>query len=187
VQLVSTLSSTHGNLTTNNTPSAKLYDIGTPLNRDPLVQWKIPTISGLALALSTQVSIFDFSLRSQGYEHLLGHHFFAKVPALNGANTPTFAFDQLPGDPYPMAQVGKLNQTDAPKWACPGLASEGAVPWLYLKDNSGVSKGGVDTVYRLETAGGSAPATCKGSAAAFQVPYAAQCKFISSSLDEPIC
>lgn len=75
-----------------------------------------------------------------------------------------------------MAQVSKLNQTDAPKYACPGLASEGAVPWLYLKDNVGISKGGIDTVYRLETAGGSAPASCKGSAPAFQVAYAAQCK-----------
>jgi hypothetical protein len=69
-----------------------------------------------------------------------------------------------------------MNSTDAPRSAYPGLAHEGAVPWLYLADRKGLSTGGVDTVYRLETAGGKAPAMCKGLPPSFEVPYAAQCK-----------
>jgi hypothetical protein len=37
-----------------------------------------------------------------------------------------------------------------------------------------LSSGGVNTVYRLETAGGNKPATCQGQKKYFEVPYAAQ-------------
>ncbi|KAH7082529.1 hypothetical protein BKA63DRAFT_395547, partial [Paraphoma chrysanthemicola] len=150
--------------------TATLYDIGTQLNNDPMAKWKIPSISPLALSLSAYPVALDWSLKSQGYNNLLGHHFFASV---NGASTPTFALDQLVA-PYPMAQVGKLNDTAAPASACPGLQGEGTVKWLYLKDTKGLSQGGIDTVYRLETAGGMAPATCKGKPASFEVKYTAQ-------------
>jgi hypothetical protein len=152
---------------------AMLYDIGSKLNDDPLAKWKIPSLSGLALSLSTQPQALELNLKSQGYENRVGTHLFASV---NGANTPTFAFDQLV-QPYPMAQVGKLNETAAPTSACPGLTNEGAVKWLLLGDTKGLSHGGIDTVYRLETAGGAAPATCKGQPASFEVKYAAQCKY----------
>jgi hypothetical protein len=150
-----------------------LYDIGSRLNDDPMAKWKIPNLSGLALAISTEPRALEWGLKSQGADNRIGTHFFA---AVNGANTPTFALDQL-AQPYPMAQVSKLNETLAPESACPGLTGEGAVKWLLLKDTKGLSHGGIDTVYRLETAGGSAPATCKGKPASFEVKYAAQCKF----------
>jgi hypothetical protein len=70
----------------------------------------------------------------------------------------------------------KLNDTAAPPTAYPGLQGEGAVKWLYLKDTKGISKGGIDTVYRLETAGGMAPSTCEKQKSTFEVKYAAQCK-----------
>lgn len=88
-----------------------------------------------------------------------------------------FALDQLAKTGYPVAQVGKVNDTAAPASACPGLTGEGAVRWLFLKDTKGLSVGGVDTVYRVETAGGAAPATCKGMKPSFEVKYATQCKF----------
>lgn len=104
---------------------------------------------------------------------MVGKHFFSNA---TGTNTPIFALDQLPA-PYPVAQVAKLNETAAPADACPGLKGEGAVKWLYLKDSKGASVGGIDAVYRIETAGGSAPATCKGMPDRFEVKYATQCKF----------
>jgi hypothetical protein len=137
-----------------------------------MAMWKIASLSPLALALSAFPSTLEWSLKSQGYDKRIGTHEFKTV---NGAGTPTFVFDQL-ASPFPIAQVGKLNDTAAPASACPGLSNEGSVKWLYLKDTKGLSKGGIDTVYRIETAGGSPPATCKGQPASFEVKYAAQCK-----------
>lgn len=113
------------------------------------------------------------SLRSQGYENIAGHHFFNKISEVN---TPIFSFDTLSAQPLPLAQVGKLNETDAPPAACPGANGLPAVKWLYLKDTKGISQGGIDTVYRVETAGGNKPATCKGMKPTWEVKYAAQCK-----------
>jgi hypothetical protein len=138
-----------------------------------MAKYKIASISPLALALSAYPKTLEWSLKSQGYSHRVGTHEFKSV---NGANTPTFVFDHLAA-PYPMAQVGKLNDTAAPASACPGLESEGSVKWLFLKDTKGLSVGGIDTVYRLETAGGNPPKTCKDMPEAFEVKYAAQCKF----------
>jgi len=146
--------------------SAQLYDIGSALNNDPMAKWKIPSISPLALSLSTSPQVLDWSLETQGYNHLVGHHFFWAAPV--------FALDQLAKTGYPVAQVGKVNDTAAPASACPGLTGEGAVRWLFLKDTKGLSVGGVDTVYRVETAGGAAPATCKGMKPSFEVKYATQ-------------
>ena len=112
------------------------------------------------------------SLRSQGYEHIAGHHFFADV---SGTNTPTFAFDKLSA-PFPMTQVAKIGNVDAPAHACPGKNGLPAVQWLYLQHKAGITQGGINTVYRVETAGGNKPATCKGMPASWEVKYAAQCK-----------
>jgi hypothetical protein len=157
---------------------ADLYDIGTKLNTDPIAKWKIPSIAPLALSLSTQPQLLSWSLAIQDYNHVVGHHFFQSGPI--------FALDML-ASPYPMAQVAKANDTAAPATACPGLAGEGTVKWLYLKDTKGVSQGGIDTVYRLETAGGMAPATCKEMPKTFEVKYAAQCKFDHEVLLRVLC
>jgi hypothetical protein len=139
-----------------------------------MAKWKISSISPLALSLNEWAPrVVDISLRSQGYEHIAGHHFFADV---EGNNTPTFAFDKLK-TPYPLTQVAKMNATDAPVNACPGKNGLPAVQWLYLQHQKGISQGGVNTVYRVETAGGNKPATCKGSPKSWEVKYAAQCKY----------
>jgi hypothetical protein len=137
-----------------------------------MAMWKIASLSPLALALSAFPSTLEWSLKSQGYDQRIGTHEFK---AINGVGVPTFAFDQL-ASPFPITQVGKLNDTAAPASACPGLSNEGTVKWLFLKDTKGLSHGGIDTVYRIETAGGAAPATCKGQPASFEVKYTAQCK-----------
>ncbi|KAI4948956.1 hypothetical protein J4E91_005418 [Alternaria rosae] len=150
---------------------ATLYDIGTKLNNDGLAKWKIGSISPLALSLNEWApGLVDMSLRLQGYEHIAGHHFFADV---EGANTPTFAFDRL-STPFPMAQVAKKGNVAAPANACPGKNGLPAVDWLYLQHVTGITQGGINTVYRVETAGGNKPATCKGMPATWEVKYAAQ-------------
>jgi hypothetical protein len=146
---------------------AQLYDIGTPLNASPFAKWTIPSISPLALSLMTQPAQLAQNLASLGFQNMVGHHFFT------GAS-PVFSLDQL-ATPYPMTLVGKLGETDAPVSSCPGTNAEGAIKWLFLQDNKGASKGGINTVYRLETAGGNKPATCKGLKESFEVKYAAQC------------
>ncbi|KAH8908822.1 malate dehydrogenase [Coniochaeta sp. PMI_546] len=65
--------------------------------------------------------------------------------------------------------------TDAPK----GQGGEAAVPWLKLLTKTGAT-GDLQEVYRVETAGGSAPATCAGMPAAFEVQYSAQYWFFES-------
>lgn len=122
--------------------------------------------------------MLDMSLKSQGYQNIAGHHFFNIITEVN---TPIFSLDALSLQPRPLAQVAKLNETDAPKSACPGNNGLPAIKWLYLKDTKGASQGGVDTVYRVETAGGNKPATCKGMKKSWEVKYAAQCKFILES------
>ncbi|KAF2119392.1 hypothetical protein BDV96DRAFT_642417 [Lophiotrema nucula] len=146
---------------------AKLYDIGSRLNTDPMSQWKLNTISGLALSLSSHPKLLDGYLMMQGYQRVLGEHFFTQT-------TPTFSLYKVTPLPFPVAFVTKDDVMDAPKTACPGQDGLPAIQWVKLSDKDGRSQGGVNTVYRLETAGGNKPATCKGQKAHWEVPYAAQ-------------
>jgi hypothetical protein len=68
---------------------------------------------------------------------------------------------------------GKNASTAAPADAPKGLKSEAAVPWLKLNAKQGAT-GGLQEVYRVETVGGSAPATCQGMPDKFEVQYATQ-------------
>ncbi|KAF2273096.1 uncharacterized protein EI97DRAFT_384306 [Westerdykella ornata] len=145
---------------------AKLYDIGTRLNSDPFAKAKIGTISGLALQFHNFPKLLDGYLMVQGYQRVLGDHYFT-------GSVPTFALNKVPANPFPLAFVKKNADADAPKSACPGTKNEGAIKWLHLIDN-GNSQGGVNAVYRLETAGGNKPKTCDGQKSSFEVPYTAQ-------------
>ncbi|KAI1183810.1 hypothetical protein F5B17DRAFT_434244 [Nemania serpens] len=95
-----------------------------------------------------------------------GRHFFTNV------TTPFFNLDT---DRYRIGEApcSKLNASGPPADAPKGRKGENAVPWLRLAANPGAT-GGIQEVYRVETAGGSAPATCAGQPAAFQVQYAAE-------------
>lgn len=134
-------------------------------------QYKISTISGLALQFNGNTRALDQYLRSQGYQQVLGEHYFTQT-------TPTFSLYKVQhdaGSPFPLAMVAKKGEMDAPKTSCPGTKAEGAIKWLYLADEGkGLSVGGIDTVYRLETAGGNKPSVCEGQKQTFEVPYAAQ-------------
>lgn len=97
----------------------------------------------------------------------LGKHFF------NAAGKPTF--DLTGGSPPARLTAKKVAAVPAPAGSYAGAQNEGAVPWLYLTDSGqGLSFGGITDVYRVETAGGAAPANCAGMAGAFEVQYAAE-------------
>ncbi|KAI0598164.1 hypothetical protein F4775DRAFT_556821 [Biscogniauxia sp. FL1348] len=95
-----------------------------------------------------------------------GKHFFTN------STTPFFNLDTTQ---YQIGEAGcqKDGQTDAPADAPTGLQGEIAVPWLRLLTRSGAT-GNLQQVYRVQTAGGSAPDTCHGMPASFEVQYSAQ-------------
>ncbi|KAF2812758.1 uncharacterized protein BDZ99DRAFT_384061 [Mytilinidion resinicola] len=147
---------------------ATLYDLGTKLSTDPFAKWKINTIPTLALSLSSYSPVLSSWLAVSGYSTILGKHFFTS------AMVPTFSLDNVPPPPFPQVNGKKNGTMTAPIYSCPGTTNEGAVPWLKLIDAGG-SQSGVNTVYRLVTAGGSAPATCENiQTTIFEVPYAAE-------------
>ncbi|KAK0727379.1 hypothetical protein B0T26DRAFT_672055 [Lasiosphaeria miniovina] len=96
-----------------------------------------------------------------------GLHYFTTT------TTPFFNLDVSQNLKLGEAQCNKTNNTPAPANAAKGQKGEPAVPWLKLVAKAGAS-GGLQEVYRVETAGGSAPASCKGLTPTFEVQYAAQ-------------
>jgi hypothetical protein len=95
-----------------------------------------------------------------------GVHYFTT------ATTPFFNLDTAAAQ-LGQAQCAKNASVNAPADAPKGQGGEAAVAWLKLMTKSGAT-GDLQEVYRLETAGGSAPATCAGMPATFEVQYSAQ-------------
>ncbi|KAK2602601.1 hypothetical protein N8I77_009119 [Diaporthe amygdali] len=102
-----------------------------------------------------------------------GHHFFTNT------TTPFFNLDT---DTLKLGEIpcSKNAAVNAPADAATGQQGEKAVPWLKLSAREGAT-GRLQEVYRLETAGGSAPSTCAGMPASFEVEYSAQYWFYESS------
>jgi hypothetical protein len=98
--------------------------------------------------------------------NLIGHHFFPT------ATTPTFNFSMSGKGEL---QAKKIAGVTAPSGSNSGVKGEayGAVDWIYLQDNGlGVSQQ-LSSVYRVETAGGKPPASCKAGQH-IEIPYAAE-------------
>lgn len=93
-----------------------------------------------------------------------GVHYFT-----NGT-TPFFDL-QVQGQDIGDAPCAKNASIPAPSNAAVGQKGEAAVPWLKLNTREGAT-GNMKEVYRVTTAGGSAPKTCEGMPAAFEVQYA---------------
>ena len=96
-----------------------------------------------------------------------GIHFFTN------ATTPFFNLDVEPEEHIGAIPCAKDAGTPAPADAPKGQKGESAVPWLKLKARDGAT-GGLREVYRVETVGGSAPASCQGMTPSFQVQYSTQ-------------
>ncbi|KKY34364.1 putative malate dehydrogenase [Diaporthe ampelina] len=101
-----------------------------------------------------------------------GHHYFTDN------TTPFFTLDT---DNLKLGVIpcSKKAAVAAPADAPAGQQGEKAVPWLKLSAKLGAT-GRLQEVYRVETAGGSAPSTCSGMPASFQVEYSAQYWFFES-------
>jgi len=116
----------------------------------------LQTMPAIALAFPSPDSS---SVMSPANLFLSGHHYFTDLV------TPTFNLNTAS---HTWGEVGcsKLNSTAGadPKSDVPNLK-------LASKSRDGCT---IAEVYRLNTAGGQPPATCKGQAAAFEVQYAAE-------------
>jgi hypothetical protein len=142
--------------------------IATLYDATPLAEWDLDivnSIPGNAVKDTPPAAGNDYTLPAPyNYLSLLGHHFFA------ADSTPTFN----------LAPVGRLlfgsknGDIKAPTHAPEGPTGAGAVDWLSLvaKPNYDPSIG-LGQVYRVETAGGAAPATC-ASTALISVQYSAE-------------
>ncbi|AEO63256.1 uncharacterized protein THITE_2108246 [Thermothielavioides terrestris NRRL 8126] len=124
----------------------------------------------LASALARAALRFDLT-QSQTAQKLVpsdlavsGRHFFL------GDGTPFFDLDVSPTWQLGELPCAKNGSAPAPADAPKGLNGEPAVPWLKLTAKQGAT-GGLQEVYRVKTVGGSAPATCEGMAASFEVQY----------------
>ena len=95
-----------------------------------------------------------------------GKHFFTTT------TTPFFNLDTT-SMKLGEAPCAKNSSIPAPADAQVGQLGEPAVAWLRLLTKDGAT-GNLQEVYRLNTAGGSPPATCKGLPATFERQYAAE-------------
>jgi hypothetical protein len=107
---------------------------------------------------------------SQNPANLLvsGKHFFTEggIPFFN-LDTPAANIGTIPCK----KDASVAAPTDASKGQ--GGKGNGAVTWLKLSAKDGAT-GNLQEVYRLNTAGGAAPATCAGMPATFEIQYAAE-------------
>lgn len=91
------------------------------------------------------------------------HYFDGPTPFFN-LDTPALAIGQVP--------CAKNSSANAPSTAAVGPKGEKAVTWLRLTAKDGTT-GNIKDIFRVDTAGGSPPATCKDMPASFEVQYAA--------------
>ncbi|KAH7198690.1 uncharacterized protein B0J16DRAFT_43679 [Fusarium flagelliforme] len=105
-----------------------------------------------------------------------GHHYFTAdgVPYFD-LRTPEQEIGQAP--------CAKNSSAPAPSLSAKGQLGEAAVPWLRLFTVEGATHD-IKEVYRTTTAGGSAPATCKGMASEFEVEYATLYWFWAGKVEE---
>ncbi|KAH9826795.1 malate dehydrogenase like protein [Teratosphaeria destructans] len=97
----------------------------------------------------------------------LGEHYFTET-------TPTFNLGGSASSQHPNVLFATVkDKVDAPSYAYAGSNDEGAVKWLYLEeDDTGRSTSDASYVYRVDTAGGTAP-TCTEEGNV-EIPYSAQ-------------
>jgi hypothetical protein len=167
--------------------TATLFDVQSFLQANGAL---IPWLPGMALSASglqsdvkvAQTSVAadqaDFNIGSNIpvlQQAKIGHHFF------DAGKSPNFILD---GEHNNLLLVAKkLGDVPAPAGSTPGPGNIKAVDWLLLGD-SGVGRSvGLDYVYRVETSGGSPPATCAGVAPGsfIRVPYTAEYWFYAPS------
>ena len=125
----------------------------------------LPPSEGMQILnlLPSYLVSFDFATIENSSIPSIGRHYF------DSAGVPTFD----------LGAIGLLKGKKAANISAPATASEGpnnqgngAVDWLALSDAGGSTN--FHEGYRVETAGGKAPASCSGQPEAFVEQYAAQ-------------
>ena len=108
---------------------------------------------------------------------LIGHHYFTDP------KSPVFNLDTSTNGDKGYVEVKKKGTAMAPTGSPAGDNGKGSCAWLYLTKNPEMTpKSGQETykeVYRVNTAGGSAPDKCEGMPKTFEVQYAAEYWFYS--------
>ncbi|KAF2665350.1 hypothetical protein BT63DRAFT_482301 [Microthyrium microscopicum] len=188
-----TLGIGHQNYTCNGTSlistgaTAALFDITDVVTAQPELIQFIPAVdlawSGLATdnmannkdkTCDTQDFSRSVPLARLTDDNRIGFHFFA------ADKSPVFNLNLA--SPPAVLTSAKLGDVPAPLGATAGPGGAKAVDWLQLGDNGqGRSSGGVTYVYRVETAGGSPPATCSQQGSVVRQPYAAEYWFYGPS------
>jgi hypothetical protein len=123
------------------------------------------TIPSLAVNDAPPAQGGDFTLPSPfDSVPIIGHHFF------NSEGMPVFSLSAV----HKIMFAERIDSIPAPSSASKGPAGTGAIAWLDLSvAPNPLNRGGLNQVYRVETAGGSAPATC-ASTRVISVQYAAE-------------
>ncbi|KAI1262145.1 hypothetical protein F5Y18DRAFT_161176 [Xylariaceae sp. FL1019] len=153
---------------------ATLFNVSCVAANYPTLLAQMPKAAlAFTIATSSNPSVDTVSTLGPMALSVSGKHFFTN------ATTPYFNLDST-ALPLGKAPAHKLNASNAPADAPKGLQGETAVPWLKLATNPETT-GNTKEIYRVNTAGGSAPATCKGQAASFEVQYAAEYWFWEST------
>ncbi|KAJ5613990.1 hypothetical protein N7528_007644 [Penicillium herquei] len=138
---------------------ANLYNATCLAANEPDLLADLPTIA-YKIALPTN----EYATFPPANLELMGHHFFYN------STTPEFNLDTTKDKQYGIAMTNKEDSIDAPSDATQG--EYGAVTWLYLEAVAG-TVGDYKAVYRVDTASGNCPTTCKGMPSAFEIQYAA--------------
>lgn len=125
-----------------------------------------PDLSAMVPAMAVHFNMDDDSRLGPSVLSISGHHFFnsSGVPYFN-LTTPTMDIGQAP--------CAKNNSANAPADAPKGQIGDGAVPWLKLLAVDGATDN-IREIFRVATAGGSAPKTCRDQPDHIEVEYSAQ-------------
>ncbi|KAI9055476.1 hypothetical protein LZ554_000430 [Drepanopeziza brunnea f. sp. 'monogermtubi'] len=142
---------------------ATLYNTSCLASTFPDILAKIPEVS-----LQFNLTDANQKFLSPCNFEISGHHYFS-----NGT-TPDFDLNSA-GLGLGFAPCQKDAGVPAPADTTLGQGNVGfgTVPWLKLTTRDGAT-GGLEEVYRVNTAGGNPPPTCAGMPATFEVQYAAE-------------
>ncbi|KAJ5834103.1 hypothetical protein N7447_000129 [Penicillium robsamsonii] len=142
---------------------ARLYNATCIAANYPDLMAKLPNLA-YRISLSTN----EYASFPPANIDMMGHHFFFD------ATTPEFNLNTTPKRQDGIVMTKKEGAIDAPSGSVSG--KYGAVPWLYLTTTDG-TVGNYKSVYRVNTASGSPPKTCKDMPPTFEVQYAANYYF----------
>lgn len=143
--------------------------------KNPTLLHKLPNV-----LVSISSSLTGVILKKiAGDAVVVGHHYFPSV------TTPVFDFRITAGQTQIFTGVKDQAAPARSSAAKGGPANQqfGAVDWLRLKAIAETSVG-YKLAYRVETAGGKAPPTCKGRPSTFSIEYATEyCEYLSTFFD----